>query len=274
MAWIDIPKLPESQLEIARLHLHHAAQIPAIIARSYLGIHEEDKHANLGWVPEIHALVSHPIPGPSGDIFIALQFNEPGILIFEESFSTQIPLMGNDWNTLFKEVVKTLEERGLDLSKVSLDQPYKDDLPDFQTCDNEFDISDIEAFQALGAYFGNTNSLLAEIFHDDCEASGIRSWPHHFDIASLLDVGDGKSIGVGMSPGDGSSPLPYIYINMWPYPDTEKVDLPGLSKGKWNTEGWVGTVLRANEFAGLDTQKEIIETFIRESVSGARELLQ
>lgn len=274
MPWKNIPSLTESQLEIARLNLHHAAQIPAIIARSYLGEHHEDVHANLGWAAEINSLVSHPLPGPSGTTFIALQFNPAGILILEESFSSQIPLEGNNWNSLFNKVVETLSERGFDKDKLSLDQPYKDDLPDFQTYDQEFDLGNSEAFEVLGAYFGNTHALLAELLSESTEASQIRCWPHHFDIASLLDLGEGKSIGVGMSPGDGSSTLPYIYINMWPYPDTEKVRLPDLSYGKWNTEGWVGTLLNAREFAGIDNQKEIIETFIKESISTARELLE
>ena len=274
MSWNDIPKLAESHLVSARMQMHHAAQIPAIIARAYLGPHEEDVHANLGWASEIHALISHPIPGPSGGTFIALQFNQPGILIAEESFSTQIPLEGNSWNTLFNQVVDTLAERGFEKDKISLEQPYKDDLPDFQTYENEFDVSNGEAIQVLGSYFGNTQALLAEILSDSPEASEIRCWPHHFDIASLLDLGEGKSIGVGTSSGDGSSSLPYIYVNMWPYPDTEKVNLADLSYGKWNTSGWVGTILHADAFAGLENQKEIIKSFIKESISAARELVQ
>ena len=274
MSWNDIPSLAKSDLSQARMQMHHAAQIPAIIARAYLGPHEEDVHANLGWASEIHALISHPIPGPSGGTFIALQFNQPGILIAEESFSTQISLEGNTWNTLFNQVVDTLAGRGFDKDKISLDQPYKNDLPDFTTYEKEFDVSNLEAIQILGSYFGNTQSLLADVLSDSPEASEIRCWPHHFDIASLLDLGEGKSIGVGTSPGDGSSALPYIYVNMWPYPDTESTKLPELSHGKWNTAGWVGTLLNANEFAGHADQKDIIESFIRDSIAAARQLLQ
>ena len=273
MSWNDIPSFDEKQLKNARLQLHHAAQIPAIIARSFLGEHHEDAHANLGWAQEINALVSRPIPGPSGNAFIALQFQHAGILILEESFSTHIPLEGNNWNSLFNEVVDTLAERGFDKAKVSLEQPYKNDLPEFDTYENDFNLDKLEAFETLGAYFANTNALLAEILADSTEASEIRCWPHHFDIASLLDLGDGKSIGMGMSPGDASSPLPYYYVNMWPYPDTEKVSLPALSAGKWNTEGWVGTLLNAEAFAGKSDQKDIIRTFIQESVSAARALI-
>ncbi|MEM8887580.1 MAG: hypothetical protein AAGD28_06300 [Bacteroidota bacterium] len=273
MTWNDIPDFNETQLKNTRLQLHHAAQIPAIIARSFLGEHHEDVYANLGWAQEIHALVSHPIPGPSGNAFIALQFQHPGILILEESFSTHIPLQGNNWNSLFNEVLETLGERGFDKAKISLEQPYKNDLPEFDTYEKEFEIDNLKAFETMGAYFSNTNALLAEILADSTEASEIRCWPHHFDIASLLDLGEGKSIGVGMSPGDNSSALPYFYVNMWPYPDTEKVSLPGLSSGKWNTEGWVGTLLNAEAFAGNPEQKEITKTFIQESVSAARELI-
>jgi len=273
MSWNDIPSFDENQLKNARLQLHHAAQIPAIIARSFLGEHHEDIHANLGWAQEINALVSRPIPGPSGNAFIALQFQHPGILILEESFSTQIPLMGNNWNSLFNEVLEILAERGFDKGKISLEQPYKNDLPAFETYESDFDLNNLEAFEVLGSYFSNSNAMLAEILADSTEASEIRCWPHHFDIASLLDLGKGKSIGIGMSPGDSSSTLPYYYVNMWPYPDTDKVSLPALSSGKWNTEGWVGTLLNAEAFAGTPDQKEIIKTFIKESVSAARELI-
>ena len=77
--------------------------------------------------------------------------------------------------------------------------------------------------------------------------SPVRCWPHHFDIATLisLDAGGGeetRSVGVGMTPGDGGYAQPYFYVTPWPYPGA--TSLPPLREPAfWHTEGWAGAVI-------------------------------
>jgi hypothetical protein len=69
----------------------------------------------------------------------------------------------------------------------------------------------------------------------------LRTWPHHFDMAKLLELGGGRTIGAGLSPGDGSYDEPYFYVTPYPYPESRTG--PTLPLGHWHVEGWFGAVL-------------------------------
>jgi hypothetical protein len=99
----------------------------------------------------------------------------------------------------------------------------------------------------------------------------VRCWPHHFDIATLIDVsrgasGEARTIGVGLSPGDASYPEPYFYVTPWPAPaDPALMALPG--GGAWHRAGWFGAVLTGSAiFAGADgspsTRAEVVARFL------------
>jgi hypothetical protein len=40
-------------------------------------------------------------------------------------------------------------------------------------------------------------------------------WPEHFDIGTTLDLGSGRGVNLGFSPGDGFSDTPYAYVGPW-----------------------------------------------------------
>jgi hypothetical protein len=82
-----------------------------------------------------------------------------------------------------------------------------------------------------------------------------RCWPHHFDIAVLVELGEGvgaaaRSIGVGFSPGDEYYEEPYFYVS--PYPAPRNPALPALPPGgHWHTKDFLGAVATAREFVAL-----------------------
>jgi hypothetical protein len=82
----------------------------------------------------------------------------------------------------------------------------------------------------------------------------VRCWPHHFDIATLIDRGaaadkTARSVGVGMEPGDDSYAEPYYYVNAYPPPAAGAM-LPALAgDGSWHTAGWFGAVLPGSRLA-------------------------
>ncbi|MEM8982932.1 MAG: hypothetical protein AAGC71_07900 [Pseudomonadota bacterium] len=77
--------------------------------------------------------------------------------------------------------------------------------------------------------------------------SPVRLWPHHFDIATLVqfvagDPASAPSIGVGYSPGDDKYAVPYLYCS--PYPQPSGTALPEPPGGwRWHTDGFVSLVL-------------------------------
>jgi hypothetical protein len=80
----------------------------------------------------------------------------------------------------------------------------------------------------------------------------VHLWPDGFDfsIESFIDGSNGQ-IGVGVSPGDESYELPYLYVN--PYPFREDIVHQPLPIGKWHTAGWNGVKV---EWDMLENKKE------------------
>jgi len=77
-------------------------------------------------------------------------------------------------------------------------------------------------------------------------------------LALDLDGGDhARSIGIGLSPGDGSYAEPYFYISPWPYPS--QPDLPAvMAPAFWHREDFTAVILRGSDFVSMnnDTQHE------------------
>ena len=122
-----------------------------------------------------------------------------------------------------------------------------------------FSLRDAEAFEELSRCYAEAARLLRAIDDD------VRCWPHHFDIATLLELGGGKSIGAGLSPGDESCGEPYWYVNH--HPATTRRDLlPLAGGGSWHTEGWVGATLPLSR--GGDAK-----AFLGSAVAASRTLL-
>ena len=89
--------------------------------------------------------------------------------------------------------------------------------------------------------------------HDD--ASPVRLWPHHFDVAILIGT-----IGVGFLAGDDAIDEPYWYVYNSPMPDP----LPPLATGEWYRDHWTGAVLKG------DPDAATIETFLDEAIAAVR----
>jgi hypothetical protein len=124
----------------------------------------------------------------------------------------------------------------------------------------------------LAAWFASADRMLRAIAAAVPEASPVRCWPHHFDIATLiaLDAPATRTVGVGLSPGDGSYAEPYWYVTPWPYPAADR--LPPLPAGRWHTEGWVGAVLVGSAL-GPARAGDQVAGFLASAIPAARRLL-
>jgi hypothetical protein len=134
----------------------------------------------------------------------------------------------------------------------------------------------------LARWYRNASLALEAVRRRDSRASPIRIWPHHFDIGTLIvldpDVGPeaGRTIGLGMVPGDAAYAQPYFYVTPWPRPKTPM--LPAIDGGgAWHTEGWLGAVLTARGIVGVSdaaAQSRQVATFLDSAVAAAAHLHQ
>jgi len=87
----------------------------------------------------------------------------------------------------------------------------------------------------------------------------------------LIHVEPGKTIGVGMEPGDVYYDEPYFYVNTTPtLTSPPTVALP--SGGVWHTREWIGAALRGS-LVSTDSASAEIRAFLMSAMAAVRELM-
>lgn len=260
-----------------RLQVHHTLQIVSTAGRTLLPEKADDSHTNLEWIDSIEMLAGHLLTGEHPfRCALDIAALELAILDGNNDVQTRYPMQGKPLEEGYQWLQTQLNDRGA--QPTALNRPdYK--MPDHPvTSGAPVKVDNPEILSELSRWYANAHQILTRVMESANDASPVRCWPHHFDIATLLtierDSADAatKTIGVGMTPGDGSYQEPYWYVSPWPYPDEWiEPDLEGL--GIWHTEGWYGAVLPASRLeadASTETQAAQVGDFLRSAVSACR----
>lgn len=113
--------------------------------------------------------------------------------------------------------------------------------------------------QRMASLYAQAAEVLERLRERQPQASAVRLWPHHFDMALLIGT-----IGAGFVAGDDAIDEPYWYVTNTQTPDP----LPRLSTGHWHRGEWTGPVLTG------DPDGATIERFLDEAIrvmsAGAR----
>src|SRR6266545_112376 len=249
--WVPLGGVSAERLADARRQLHWAAQAVSAVGKRLLRHQPDYSEQSFRWNEEARALAQGTVEGAQ-PFLPALRFSSTALILLDASGRArrELPL---DGRTL-EEAFRWLEEESAGLLGRPVDPPL-DRSADIEAhpvgSGAPFSASDAEAFAEMEAWFGNAHQPLTAVCKENPDASTVRCWPHHFDIATLIFLDPGasssetaRSIGAGLSPGDTGRPAPYLYVTPWPYPSKE--NLPDLEGGGiWNTEGWVGALLEA-----------------------------
>ena len=235
---------------------HSAVQWASRAARANLPAAADDSHSNLGWDESQFGLISHPL-APNSRHQLGFSFHSYSLLWMEGGeLTASFDLTRATEGDARAWCDYQLGEAGLNTTE-DVELPYELPTVDYR------DIADasMEELGALGLWFSTAQTLLDNVvakFGDGgISLPRVRCWPHHYDLATLivLDEGDpetARSVGVGLSPGDGTYAEPYFYCTPWPTPHA----LPEApSPMRWNTEGFTALVLpaiRIEESTDLD----------------------
>ena len=213
----------------------------------------------------------------------ALRLADLTLLLLDEEadLHSECNLVGRTLNDGYTWLASAITSLTLTAEPTALVRP-KSDLPAHPTGDGApFSFDAPEAFAELARWYANTHRVLHALSAANPHASPVQCWPHHFDMAVVFsfdadeDTEEGRTMGVGLVPGDGNYAEPYWYITPWPHPDNPT--LPPLDgEGMWHTEGWLGAVLTATkivEAGGAEAQAERVMAFIRSGIAAARSLM-
>jgi hypothetical protein len=266
----QVGRVNPADLVDARLQAHHAAQLVVALGISYLPARDDDSHTNLEWVPELEALAGRLIPGRHA-VRGALRIADPTLLILDDSsiVSAGFPLGGRTIEEAYRWLGARMEHAGADRARLTSAKHYS--IPQHPVARGAPFAPANEAAAELARYYAGAEEVLTELARAHSTASEVRCWPHHFDIATRITLASGRTVGAGLSPGDGSYAEPYYYVTPYPHPQG---DLPRLPHGFWHSKEWVGAVLPASHLAKAANQGELIRGFLNSSVVVSTALLQ
>ena len=271
---IDFSSVDKGLLKEAREETHKAIQLVAMVPRHLLPHDITDSSASLLWNNGLNMLTSQDVNG----LKVGFSFMNQQIKLLRDGATVKsIDTVHQTSDSVFEELKNALEILGEVGERLKTDLPYE--LPaSVEQRGRPFRKQDPGALEALMHLYKLTHEVLTITFETIIEeASEITCWPHHYDLATLVtleaheDPEKAKSIGFGFSPGDGSYDEPYFYLTPWPYPDVADLyDMP--APAIWNTEGWVGGVLKVADLTE-GKEKEMICDYFNSGFEKLKQLL-
>jgi len=266
VTWEPLGAVAPRDLVAARLTLHWAAQLVAAAGAALVPARADDSHTALHWEPARRALVGEPI----GARAVALVLADLALTVDGD----RLDLAGRTRD-------EALAWLGAAFG-VAPPAPYPHQPPG----EPPERFVPAPAGQAeLARWYADAALVLAPV-----AAAPIRTWPHHFDIATLFELPPrlsgaatlnggapetarrgGRTIGVGLSPGDASYAEPYFYVSPWPYPPDRAG--PPLPAGRWHVEGWLGAVLVGSELVSHADTEAVARRFVDDALAACRKML-
>jgi len=270
-AWRPLRIETAASLAETRLQTHHAAQLATALGISYLPKQADDSHTNLMWVDALSALVSNAVEGRD-EIRVGVSLAPFALVVLmNDGPRANLSLDGRTVSEAGEWVREHLAMLGLDAAMYTLAKHYTIPAHAVDT-GGRFDASDRLAFEQLAAWYSDASIVLEEFAARMPHAAPVRCWPHHFDIATLIDFGSGKTVSLGMEPGDIYYDEPYYYASTYPPPRTDLSRPPLAGNGRWHTREWIGAVLPASAIGNAE-QRGQIETFVDSALTATTELL-
>lgn len=284
--WARLGTVPPATLSDARRQLHHAAQIAVSATISYLPARSDDSHTALSWNRPARALATEPVPA-DGAFRIAVRVEDLTLLALDDAdhatgsgsvrVADSFALAGHTIDEGHTWLRRVVAQRGLDPARLTARKHYS--IPEHAVAGGApFSLGSGVELRELERYWSNAAAILEDLARVTPNASPVLTWPHHFDIATLITLpprGPERgvaTIGVGQSPGDDSYDEPYWYVGPSPHPEAR--DLPPLQGGgHWHTTGWFGAALPASGYVAAPDQRARVLTFIDSAVAACRALL-
>ncbi len=277
-AWRDLRGIETARVYRAATEAHAAARLAGSLGKALAEPKDDFGHVSLGWVEKTGELWG--APSVAEGIRAGLSLSPLALLVGDGpsapgerlDLASYSPEQAHTW------LVSAVRARAGTQAADRLEMPTTQRVG---RSDSTVFLTDDEALAALGAWFSNAHALLTAVAADIPEASGVRCWPHHFDISTLItldpdaDPEVARSVGIGLSPGDEGHPEPYVYMLPWPSPGSGTELEPFRGAGEWVTGEWFGARLSGSALVGAGdaaAQRAAMFDFVRFAVTEAYRL--
>jgi hypothetical protein len=278
MAWNLLGQVAPRVLGGAREQAHWAAQVIAATGETFLAHEDDTSHTSMSWDAGLSALVGRPLPGEAA-CRIAVRVPDLSLCLLGpgDAPRAELALDGRSLADAYGWASETIRVA----TRGAHDRPLLHpgfELPEHPLAKDGRFARD-PGLTELARWFGNVDAALRKLARRTRGAGPVLCWPHHFDIATRIEIEPGRSghaartVGAGLSPGDASIDEPYLYVNHWP--PTSRRALPPLVAGEWIREGWVGAALRGSQLVAAGdaaAQEGLLRAFLASAVSASRAL--
>lgn len=268
-------------LAAARTAAHWAVQTIAAAGRALADPRPDDSHTGATFDVEHRRFVGATLAG-GARVGVELESLTQVVLDAAGEVAAREPLAGRTLDRAYAWAADAVARVTGSDPGASLRTPEYD-LPDHAVRDGAAFPEPDPGLSELANAYANAARLAGAVSDGTLGASPVRCWPHHFDIATLVTLdppgGDpekARSIGFGLSPGDGSYAEPYWYVNPWPAPAAPANVGAGLDGGgHWHRKGWFGAVLPASRLPTGDAEEQgrAVYAFARSAFAAERALL-
>lgn len=165
---------------------------------------------------------------------ISIHLTVGKLLYFQNERGSYIDLINDN----ISEKLQTITEKhNVQINTEKLENPKQQDLDIYR-------------------FFAAQSKKILEMFRMDLDGNFtfVHLWPHNFDFSVKWFTDKGaKYIETGISPGDKKYPMPYLYMNPFPFdPKTSQRPLP---LGQWHTSGWNGIKVEWSEIVGFHPEE-------------------
>lgn len=250
--------------------LHWLSQVIAKVNKAFVTKKADDSHTNLFYDPVGDKLTGRWIESPEEEILLSLNLDTMQFEWLDRALKPlqAFSIFDKSMQQLEKDAAHYPAKFGMETGAIS--QPLHFEIPDYGI--KNITEKDISAERLA------TWKLYRQLANDTCYAilgylqsqSEVRIWPHHFDTGIYAQLTDKLGIGFGLAMKDEMAEDAYFYLSGYKSSGSlNYVDLPGLSRGHWETGSWKGAILRLNEIPGNSTEQagRIVRDYIKESVN-------
>jgi hypothetical protein len=269
-SWRPLHGIDPAALRAARIQAHHATQWLARLARAHIPARPDDAHTNLGWDDALGGLVTHPLPDGAR---LGLRLADLTLMLLDLSGRKDAFALDGRRDAEAREWLRRHgRARGLDPQALDTALPYGLPAPAIAGGGAYTAGALAEPLADLAMWFSNANGVLEaarqRLAARQLDAPPVRCWPHHFDLATLVTLGGGRSTGIGFEPGDDYYDEPYFYVSLYPAPDpTALPPLPAI--GHWHTKDFAAAVAPAHRILAAKDQGAEIAAFLQAAVATA-----
>ena len=247
--WTRQVLLEPRRLNAAIRQLHHAAQFIAAVGQSLLPPAHDDSHINMEWLPDREMLAGDTI---DDRIRIGLEIrhfslclsNLSGACVARYALDGKTLAQGYGWlkqqldlQGFAGDRLQPIAGKALPPHPILRGAAFRQPTPATrqEVCD---------------CYHNAYGSLTALAKQYTPQASGVRVWPHHFDMAVLIELRHdphnkaSAAIGLGLAIADELVDAPYYYVRPWQQAGPVALaDPPALPAGRWDQRDFRGAIL-------------------------------